>query len=158
MTTIRDFLTERNLEHTAFQGVIEHFGDQMGSESSMDFDRFVQHRTSHIRDVRREGKVVVILSDHHSWDRYMGPHYNKGGIRRSISVSVFLGNRKVGESERVSYVHGGYQTYHLDHPERDFSRIVGWKCEGGIQAKAALSTEKGDTGEVKVNLIQRIPT
>jgi hypothetical protein len=139
--TFREFLTTRNLNPADFEVVIKHFEDKVSNSYAKKESMAWYTGGWTLRDVKREGDVIVVLRCHSSSG-------STPGIRRETSTTVFVNEVELG-CERDIYVDGGRQTHHLDRPERNFSRIVGWERDGS-SVKVTLGNEAGSTGEVKV--------
>jgi hypothetical protein len=133
--TIREFLNERNLNPTDFQAVIDRFEDKANIEYKLaGLESYYS-----LLDVKREDDIIVVLQ------RCSRPQRGHG-IRRDTKTTVFIKGKEVG-SKMDNYVDGGQRTYHLDRPQRNFSRVIGWQRDG-YNLVVNLGNEQGPTGQI----------
>ena len=97
----------------------------------------------HVRDVKRFDEFVVVL---------MGGRYLSGypGIRRETVTCVYPDAKCTVYRAEDVYIDGGYQTYHLDRPNRDFKEILGSRWDRDcVVVRLKDPNPKGVVGEVR---------
>lgn len=116
--TVTEFLRSRNQNPEDFSRAVAHCKDQMVSR----WRAWDATCVESVRDIKRFGDVTVVLK---------GLKYLSGypGIRRETITTVFADDRDTIYRVGDVYRDGGYETWDLDRPERDFEKIVdaSWK-------------------------------
>lgn len=116
-TTIREFLIGRGQNLSDFACL------NMERESPHDGRCLEDSWSDHVKDIKRFGELVVQLDRRIYWSGWPG-------VRNATVVTVHADSKKAAYHAEDVYIDGGYQTHHLDKPDREFEEVIGAEWNG----------------------------